>query len=146
MRLLYIFTFTMPSIVVYLEPFYDPKQKTYTKILTLPQMPSMPLSQYVRKINTPVVSTLDNPYSNKSRCIYAILKTLDENDGIYEYNNGYSCPYMQAEDVPRLFAYMVSQHYTIESGWTTILQNSKVSFGDNSRTLLFVASEPSILG
>ena len=124
--------------VVYLEPIYDPQYKTYHKILTMGQMPSMPLAQYVRKINTPILSSLNNQNGNKSRCIYAILKTLDEDHNIY-YDS--DTPYMEAEDIPRLFGYLVSNGYTIESGWTNVLQNSNVSFtnkNDNNRTLMFV--------
>jgi len=121
--------------IVYLEPIYDSKNKTYNKILTLGDMPSMPFAQYVRKINTPVLSSLYQ-IGNKSRCIYAILKSLD------------SPEYMQAEDIPRLFEYLISSGYTVDSDFTKILQNSNIAFTGgsssgssdrgSSRTLVFV--------
>lgn len=123
--------------VIYLEPVYDSFQKTYQKILTLGQMPSMPLSQYVRKINTPPLTDRNR----SSRCIYAILKSLDE-ENIPDAN-----AYLEAADIPRLLGYLVANGYNIESGWTNALQISKIDMSDSSgmggrRTLLFVVREP----
>jgi len=105
--------------VVYLEPFYDTQTKTYTKILTFAQMPGMPLAKYVRRINTPVVSSLNNQVGNKYRCVYAIFKDID--DGFISDSD---CKYMEADDIPRLFGYLVSKGYTIQSDWTNMLQNT----------------------
>jgi len=124
--------------IVYLEPIYDAKQKTYIKILTLSGMPDMPLSQYVRRLNTPKLSNLNRSYT-ESKCIYVIMKQLDEQD--QDYTPG-DTEYMEANDIPRLFGYMVSNGYLIESGWTSILQKSKISLNSNSdsekKTLIFV--------
>lgn len=121
--------------IVYLEPIYDARQKTYIKILTVSDMPDMPLAQYVRRLNTPKLSNLNRSYTD-SKCIYAILKQLDDQD--QDYNRG-DTEYMEPNDIPRLFAYMVSNGYMIESGWTSILQKSKIGFGDSEKkTLVFV--------
>lgn len=119
---------------IYLEPIYDTVQKTYTKILTLGQMPRMPLSQYVRKIKTPSLSGL-NPMS--SRCVYAIVADPSLT----------SVPktYLEADDIPSFVGYLIANGYTIESGWTNVLQKSKIDFGNadgGRRTLLFVVREP----
>jgi hypothetical protein len=123
--------------IVYLEPIYDAYTKTYLKVLTLSDMPDMPLMQYVRVIKTHELSNLNRGYG-KNRCIYVLLKELDEPPS--SSFQPFQTPYMEAEDIPRLFGYMVSNGYAIESGWTTILQKSKVSLSSTNekKTLMFV--------
>lgn len=124
--------------IVYLEAIYDSQKKTYIKILTLSEMPDMPLAQYVRRLNTSKLSNLNRSYT-ETKCVYAIMKQLDSQD--QDYTRG-DTEYMEANDIPRLFAYMVSNGYMIESGWTSILQKSKISLNSNSdsekKTLIFM--------
>lgn len=131
-------------VVIYLEPIYDSYEKTYKKILTLGQMPTMPLAQYVRKISTPSLSAVNRMINPGSRCIYAILKSLDGDDG----GNYRPNEYLEAEDIPRLISYLITNGYNIESGWTNALQKSKVDMSDSSsggrRTLLFVCRQPAL--
>lgn len=124
--------------IVYLESIYDSQKKTYLKILTLSEMPDMPLAQYVKRLNTPKLSNLNRSYTD-TKCVYAIMKQLDGKEDDY---SGGDTEYMEPNDIPRLFAYMVSNGYMIENGWTSILQKSKISFNSNSdsekKTLIFV--------
>ena len=125
--------------IVSVEPIYDYKSKTYLKILTVSDMPDMPLAQYVRQLKTPQLSNMNTGIS-RTKYVYAILKQLDERQDVCGCDN--ITEYMEPNDIPRLFAYMVSNGYIIESGWTSILQKSKISFNSNTdnekKTLIFV--------
>lgn len=124
----------MNSFFVYVEPIYDPKQKTYSKILTLSQMPSSPLSAYVISLKSPFLSTLDNPYSNKYRCVYALAKALSSAlvNGIRccDYRSG--SEYMTPDDISDLVSYLTQNNYTIDTYLTTVLQNSNVVISGSS--------------
>ncbi len=123
--------------IVYLEPIYDAFSQTYIKILTVSDMPDMPLMQYVKRLRTSKLSNL-NTTNTGSKYVYAIMKQLDEPmTNICQSES--QTDYMEAEDIPRLFGYLVSNGYMIESGWTSILQKSKVSLSSSEKkTLMFV--------
>lgn len=88
-------------------PFYDARVQQYTKILCVNAVPPGPLINRVKTVRPPRLSGLSGG-SGQSNCIHAITRA------------GCSCSYMTPDDLPELFAFLMSNGYTVDVGLTKL--------------------------
>ena len=93
-------------------PFYDARVQQYTKILCVNAVPPGPLINRVKTVRPPRLSGLSGGGSSSSsssssnHCIHALT--------------GASSPYMTPDDLPELFAFLMSNGYTVDTGLTKL--------------------------
>jgi hypothetical protein len=89
-------------------PFYDARVQQYTKILCVNAVPPGPLINRVKTVRPPRLSGLSgsSSSSSSSNCIHALT--------------GASSPYMTPDDLPELFAFLMSNGYTVDTGLTKL--------------------------
>ena len=96
---------TMYSILS--VPFYDNRAQQYTKILCVNAVPvAGPLAALVKTIRPPRLSGLSGNGSN--RCIHAL------------HNPEHDHVLMTPDELPELFAFLVSNGYTVDLGLTKL--------------------------
>jgi len=100
-------------------PFYDTRQQQYTKILCINAMPLGALAERVKTVRPARLSGLsgsgnnNNNNKNKNKCIHALI---------------HSCgAYMTPDELPELFAFLMSNGYTVNPALTKLAKN-----GNNS--------------
>ena len=97
-------------------PFYDTKQQQYTKILCVNTVPvAGALATRVKTVRPPRLSGLcsDNGVggnSNNNKCIHVITSS----------DSASYCDYMTPEQLPELFAFLVSNGYTVDTALTKL--------------------------
>jgi len=90
------------AYAVHCVPFYDTRQQQYTKILCVNAAPTGPLAARVQLIRPPRLSGLNQM---PNTCVHALT----------------SCSgYMTPDDLPELFAFLVSNGYTVDTGLTKL--------------------------
>jgi len=93
-------------------PFYDTRQQQYIKILCVNAAPTGPLAARVQLIRPPRLSGLGLGLGlGAGRCIHAITSCSGSGSG-----SGYMTP----DDLPELFAFLVSNGYTVDTGLTKL--------------------------
>jgi len=118
-------------------PFYDARQQQYTKILCINAAPVGALATRVKTVRPPRLSGLSSDSSN-NKCIHALTRA----DGIS--GSGSGSDYMTPDELPELFAFLVSNGYTVDLGLTKLAakhQNgggigSSIGGGSNSLVCL----------
>ena len=93
-------------------PFYDARQQQYTKILCINAAPVGALATRVKTVRPPRLSGLSSDSSN-NKCIHALTRA----DGII---SGSGSDYMTPDELPELFAFLVSNGYTVDLGLTKL--------------------------
>ena len=93
-------------------PFYDARRQQYTKILCINAVPvAGALAARVKTVRPPRLSGLSGLSCNgDDKCIHALLAT-----GSASY-----CDYMTPEQLPELFAFLVTNGYTVDTGLTKL--------------------------
>jgi hypothetical protein len=94
------------SYSVHCVPFYDIRQQQYIKILCVNAAPTGALASRVRLIRPPRLSGLCDP-NNAGRCIHAIMTAA-------------ATDYMTPDDLPELFAFLMTNGYTVDTGLTKL--------------------------
>jgi hypothetical protein len=119
--------FSSGSVVLYLEPVLNSYFKSYQNILTLSTMPHGPLSNMVSRIQFPKLSPFQSPYpfSNDS-CVF-VLGRYTSSVVMNDYHS-----FMYADDIPSVLSYLQTNGYTVDTSFTTILQNSDIRIGANN--------------
>jgi hypothetical protein len=95
--------------------FYDTRQQQYTKILCVNTVPVVgALAARVKTVRPPRLSGLcsDNGVVGNSRCIHVITSSASAGAGF--------CDYMTPEQLPELFAFLVSNGYTVDTALTKL--------------------------
>jgi hypothetical protein len=87
-------------------PFYDARQQQYTKILCINTMPSGALADRVKTVRPPRLSGLGSSSTSTSKCIHALIRDCGA--------------YMTPDELPELFAFLVSNGYTVDTGLTKL--------------------------
>jgi hypothetical protein len=104
-------------------PFYDTKAQQYTKILCVNAVPvAGPLAARVKTVRPPRLSGLcgsSSGSSGSSSCIHAIASSS-------------SSSYMTPDDLPELFAFLVSNGYTVDLGLTKLAAKHQSGGGVNA--------------
>ena len=100
-------------------PFYDARRQQYTKILCINAVPVVgALAARVKTVRPPRLSglscTADNNGNNK--CIHALLASASSESS----NSSAYCDYMTPEQLPELFAFLVTNGYTVDTGLTKL--------------------------
>ena len=92
-------------------PFYDARQQQYTKILCINAMPSGALADRVKTVRPLRLSGLgSNPWI---KCIHALVRDCGA--------------HMTPDELPELFAFLMSNGYTVNPELTKLAKN-----GNNS--------------
>ena len=108
-------------------PFYDTKAQQYTKILCVNAVPvAGPLAARVKTVRPPRLSGLYGSGSSScsscssgSNCIHALVCSS-------------SSSYMTPDDLPELFAFLVSNGYTVDLGLTKLAAKHQPGGGGNA--------------
>ena len=114
-------------------PFYDTKAQQYTKILCVNAVPvAGPLAARVKTVRPPRLSGLygsgsssgssgsgSSSCSSCSNCIHALVCSS-------------SSSYMTPDDLPELFAFLVSNGYTVDLGLTKLAAKHQPGGGGNA--------------
>jgi hypothetical protein len=95
-------------------PFYDARRQQYTKILCVNAMPLGALAERVTTVRPARLSGLSGSDNNKNKCIHALT---------------HSCggAYMTPDELPELFAFLMSNGYAVNPALTKLAKN-----GNNS--------------
>ena len=115
-------------------PFYDARQQQYTKILCINAMPSGALAARVKTVRPLRLSGLSNTTNNSAnQCIHALIHACGA--------------YMTPDELPELFAFLVSNGYTVDTGLTKIAakhqnggNNAKSNGSTNANSLVCIIS------
>jgi hypothetical protein len=107
-------------------PFYDTKAQQYTKILCVNAVPvAGPLAARVKTVRPPRLSGLcgssGSSSSSSGNCIHAIASSSSS-----------SSSYMTPDDLPELFAFLVSNGYTVDTGLTKLAAKHQPGGGVNA--------------
>jgi hypothetical protein len=120
-------------ITMFLEPVLDPISQNYIEVITLSDMPSGPISKMVKIFSPKRLSEFQNYPIN---CSFILLRY----PSLYCSINMNT--YMFVNDIPSIFSYLISNGYTIEQGFTKIIQRggfdtfiSNTFFSGNRRTI-----------
>lgn len=108
-------------------PFYDTRQQQYIKILSINAVPVGPLASRVKTVRPPRLSGLCGnggiPAPGASNnCIHALTSGSGCGGG-YGCGGcgGYGCGcFMTPEQLPELFAFLISNGYTIDTALTKL--------------------------
>ena len=85
-------------------PFYDARQQQYIKILCINAMPLGELADRVKTVRPLRLSGLGS--STWIKCIHALIRECGA--------------YMTPDELPELFAFLVSNGYTVDTGLTKL--------------------------
>ena len=107
-------------------PFYDTKAQQYTKILCVNAVPvAGPLAARVKTVRPPRLSGLcgsgSSSSSSSGNCIHALASSSSS-----------SSSYMTPDDLPELFAFLVSNGYTVDTGLTKLADKHQPGGGVNT--------------
>jgi hypothetical protein len=130
------------TITLFSQPFLDTYNQCYKNIVTINMMPQGPLSQLVRRVQFPPLSTFKQPgpCSRINNCGLALI-TL--NGFFYNNNNcNKNCSnLMVVDEVPNLMSYLLSNGYTINTSITKMLNTSDIRFEtENANKLICVVT------
>jgi len=101
-------------------PYFDRPNKRYIKIMKINNIPQRgPLSQHIIHINTPRLSPFEDQTMRTSSCVY-VIKSLSN-----------PANYMEVDETPDLFAYLLENGYTINTEVTRIFQKSNIKLKDD---------------
>lgn len=123
----------MPIVhTIYSQPFYDNMNKCYTRIYVIDRNPEAPLSNIIRRIQTPRLSPFQ---TSENSCALAI------------YNPNQIQQLLQVGEEAILFTYLLTNGYTIDTSLTKLLKStnnmccSNTSSSSSSGTLLCLISK-----
>ena len=101
-------------------PFYDAKVQQYTKILCVNAVPPGPLADRVKTVRPPRLSGFSGFSGNGgNNCIHALQ---------HEHTHALMTP----DDLPELFALLVSNGYTVDLGLTKLAAKHQSGGGGGS--------------
>ena len=117
------------TYTLFSRPYLDTYTKNYKNIVTINLQPKGPLGQFVRPVQFPPLSQFKFPssisYNNNGRaqtCGLAI-GSLNQN-----YNNKFGQGLMVVDEVPDLFAFLLSNGYKIDTSLTKMMNGSDIRF------------------
>jgi hypothetical protein len=127
-------------------PFYDTRLQQYTKILSVNEVPVGPLASRVKTVRPPRLSGLcgsGNGSSNGNACIHAL--TSLGGCGPCSACSGCGGAFMTPEQLPELFAFLVSNGYTVDTALTKLAAKHQYGGGGcfsntNANSLVCIVS------
>ena len=105
-------TLNTKTFALYLEPIMEPLTKEYLTVLTVDREPDGPLSQCVIQTKLPMLSVFK--YPNATECSYFLTKYPGTKT------------YMYRDDIPKVFAFLESNGYTMNAAQTKMYRNLTV--------------------
>jgi len=101
-------------------PFYDARQQQYIKILCINAMPSGALADRVKTVRPLRLSGLGSTSTSTStsKCMHALTRDCGA--------------YMTPDELPELFAFLVSNGYTVDTGLTKLAAKHQTGGGPNA--------------
>ena len=116
------------TICLFLEPILNTYYHTYQEVITLSDMPTGPLSNMVSLIRTDKLSSFQNtPVGSPSMfsygCNFVLCRYPCKNGHISSMKN--SNMFMFADDIPKVFSFLIANGYTIDTSITEMLNSSK---------------------
>lgn len=126
-------------------PFYDTTRQQYTKILCINTVPVVgALATRVKTVRPPRLSGLCS--DNGVVCIHVITGSASAGACCASGASG-SCDYMTPEQLPELFAFLVSNGYTVDTALTKLAAKHQsgggcCGNGTNANSLVCLISIP----
>ena len=105
-------------------PFYDARLQQYTKILSINAVPAGPLASRVKTVRPPRLSGLCGSSGGNACCIHALTSASCGSCGAF----------MTPEELPELFAFLVSNGYAVDSAITKLAAKHQSGGGGCSNT------------
>ena len=102
-------TMNTKTFALYLEPIMEPLSKEYQTVLTVDREPAGPLKQCVIQAKLPMLSVFKYPYATE--CSYYLTKYPGTKT------------YMHRDDIPKVFAFLESNGYTLNAAQTKMYRN-----------------------
>jgi hypothetical protein len=121
------------TYTLFSRPYLDLYNQNYTNIVTINLPPKGPLGQFVRPIKFPPLSQFKFPSSNNNNnnnnrrgqtCGLAISSLNQYNQ--YNQSNKYGQGLMVVDEVPDLFAFLLSSGYKIDTSLTKMMNTSDI--------------------
>jgi len=111
------------STIPYLKPCGN-----YTNIITINSIPNGPLKKFVRRLSYPKLSPFQtyNQDQYRPRCILSLVMPFTGENRILEAN-----------DIPNLFQYLISNGYIIDTKITDMMNSSSIRL-TNENILCFI--------
>ena len=128
------------TVCMFLEPILNTHYKTYQEVITLSTMPPGPLANVVALMHMNKLSPFQNtPIGSPSiysfGCSHVLCRYPCKGGSFSSMKN--SNNFMYSEDIPKIFSYLVSNGYTIDTSVTKMLNSSKNSLiGGMSNTTI----------
>jgi hypothetical protein len=119
------------TYTLFSRPYLDTYSQNYKNIVTINLPPKGPLGQFVRPIRFPPLSEFkfSSSYSNYNRrgqiCGLAIGSL---NPFLNNNNNKFGQGLMVVDEVPDLFAFLLSNGYKIDTSLTKMMNGSDIRF------------------
>jgi hypothetical protein len=100
-------------------PFYDARLQQYTKILCINAVPAGPLASRVKTVRPPRLSGLCGSGGGNACCIHALTASSCVSGCGCGAGSGCGA-FMTPEQLPELFAFLVSNGYAVDSALTKL--------------------------
>ena len=131
--------YNVTTYTLFSRPYLDTYSQNYKNIVTINLPPKGPLGQFVRPVKFPPLSQFKFPSSNNNNN----NNNRDQSCGLglislHQYNN--SCKgqgLMTVDEVPDLFAFLLSNGYKIDTSLTKMMNTSDIRFQtENSNKII----------
>jgi hypothetical protein len=129
--------YNVTTYTLFSRPYLDTYSQNYKNIVTINLPPKGPLGQFVRPVKfTPLSkfkfpSSYNNNYNRDQSCGLGLIS-------LHQYNN--SCKgqgLMIVDEVPDLFAFLLSNGYKIDTSLTKMMNTSDIRFQtENSNKII----------
>jgi len=120
------------TYVLYKQPFLDRFSQCYRNIVTINLIPQGPLRPFVRRTEFPPLSSFkDSTFCNRRQLCGLALRSI--RDG-YGYRDGCCGSFMSVDEIPDLFAFLLSNGYIIDTQLTKMM--NKEQFQSDEREII----------
>ncbi len=109
---------------LYRQPYFDTKQQTYKNAITIDTKPPDPLGKIVQQTKISYTTQI-NPEC-QTKCAYALLSLTKIGH------------LMTIDEIPQLFAYLLSNGYKIDTSITKMLNNSDIQMNPGNNLIAFI--------
>lgn len=120
------------TYVLYSQPFLDTYNQCYKNIVTINLVPEGPLRPFVQKVAFPPLSSFkqfSSPCNPSQTCGLALRSIHADFGGC---NNNRCGAFMSVNEIPDLFAFLLSNGYKIDTSLTKMMNTSQVQFKTNN--------------
>lgn len=122
------------TYVLYSQPFLDTYNQCYKNIVTINLLPEGPLRPFVQKVAFPPLSSFKqfgSPCNPSQTCGFALRSIHADTGGRCNSNNRCGT-FMSVNEIPDLFAFLLSNGYKIDTSLTKMMNTSQAQFKTNN--------------